>query len=211
MHHNLSPHENQFPDSVRNKMLTHYNCIVIGSFREFFQHIDTNNLAEVLKALRELNFVLANTSPELASYYNMELEPRQITAEVPDLVRAHLNQNTACNAEYSARGRSHSRGNQHHWYSQQSLPMLRYNQHSERSETHFYSNKNNSNTYHHANSQHNSPHTVRNTPTTSSNPVNVVATQSSNNSNIIKSLQSQILGINTQALHQSTLNSIKIF
>ena len=48
----------------------------------------------------------------------MELQPRQITAEeVPDLVRAHLNSNTAYNAEYSARGRPHSRGNQHHWYS----------------------------------------------------------------------------------------------
>ena len=30
-----------------------------------------NNLAEVLKALRELNFILANRAPELASYYNM--------------------------------------------------------------------------------------------------------------------------------------------
>ena len=76
-----------------------------------------NNLAEVLKALKELNFVLANRVPELASYYNMDLEPRQITAEeVPDLVRPHLNQNTAYNAEYSTRGRPHSRGNQHHWY-----------------------------------------------------------------------------------------------
>ena len=89
-----------------------------------------NNLEEVLKALRELNFVLSNRAPERASYYNMELEPRQIIAEeVPNLVRAHLNWNTAYNAEYSTRGRPHSRGNQHHWYSQQSLPILRYNQH----------------------------------------------------------------------------------
>ena len=117
LHHNPSPHENLFPDTVRNEMLTHYNHTVIGSFKEFFQHINMNNLAEVLKALRELNFVLANRDPELASYYNMELEPRQITAEVPNLVRAHLNQNTAYNAEYSARGRPCSRGNQHHWYS----------------------------------------------------------------------------------------------
>ena len=80
----------------------------------------------------------------------MELEPRQITAEeVPDLVRAHLNQNTAVyNTEYSTRGRPHSRGNQHHWYSQQSSPIPRYNQHPERSEHHFYSNRNYSNTYH---------------------------------------------------------------
>ena len=55
-----------------------------------------NNLAEVLKALRELNFVLANRAPELALHYNMELEPRQITAEeVPNLVRVHHNCNTA--------------------------------------------------------------------------------------------------------------------
>ena len=118
LHHNPSPHENLFSGTVRNELLTQYNCIAIGSFKEFFQHIDMNNLAEVLKALRELNFVLANRAPELASYYNMELEPRQITAEeVPNLVRAHLSQNTAYNAEYSTRGRPRSRGNQHHWYS----------------------------------------------------------------------------------------------
>ena len=40
---------------------------------------------------------------------------------------------------------------------------------------------------------------------------NPIATQSPNNSNIIESLQSQILGLQTQALQQSTLNSIKIF
>ena len=96
-HHNPSPHENRFSGTVRNEMLTQYNCIVIGSFKEFFQHVDTNNLAEVLKVLRELYFVLANRAPELASYYNMELKPKQTTAEeVPNLVRAHLNQNTAC-------------------------------------------------------------------------------------------------------------------
>ena len=113
---NPSPHENVFPDTVRNEMLTQYNHIVIGSFKEFFQHINMENLAEVLKALRELSFILANRAPELASYYNMELEPRQITVEkVPKLVRAHLNQNTVYKAKYSTRGRPHSRGNQHHW------------------------------------------------------------------------------------------------
>ena len=117
-HHNPSSHENLFSGTVRNKMLTQYNHIVIGSFKEFCQHVNTNNLAEVVKGLRELNFVLANRAPELASYYNMELEPRQITVEeVLDLVRADLNQNTAINAEYSTRGRPCSRGNQHHWYS----------------------------------------------------------------------------------------------
>ena len=91
-HHNPSPHENLFSGTVRNEMLIQYNHIAIGSFKEYFQHVDTNNLAEVLKALRELKFVLANRAPELASYFNMELKPRQITAEeVPNLVRAHFN------------------------------------------------------------------------------------------------------------------------
>ena len=56
-------------------MLTHDNRIVIGSFKEFFLSINTNNLAEVLQALKELNFILANRAPELASHYNMPLEP----------------------------------------------------------------------------------------------------------------------------------------
>ena len=72
-------HKNLFQDSVRNEMLTHYNRIVIGSFKEFFQSINTNNLAEVLQALKELNFMLANRAPELAAHYNMPLEPCQIT------------------------------------------------------------------------------------------------------------------------------------
>ena len=117
-HDNTSQHKNLFQDSVRNEMLTHYNRIVMGSFKEFFQCINTNNLAEVLQALKELNFVLANGAPELASHYNMLLEPQQITAEeVPNLVRAHLNCTTAYNPEHSIRGRPCSRSNQHHQYS----------------------------------------------------------------------------------------------
>ena len=127
----LSQHENLFQSNVRNEMLTHYNRIVIGSFEEFFQSVNTNNLAEVLLALKELNFILANRAPELASHYNMPLEPQQITAEeVPKLFRPHLNHNIAYNPEHSIRGRPHCRGNQHHWYNQQSSPLLRYNQHS---------------------------------------------------------------------------------
>ena len=53
MHHNPSLHENLFQDSIRNEMSIHYNRIVIGSFKEFFQSINTNNLAEVLQALKE--------------------------------------------------------------------------------------------------------------------------------------------------------------
>ena len=167
-HDNLSLHKNLFQESVRNEMLTHYNRIVIGSFKEFIQSINPNNLAEVLQALKELNFVLANRAPELAAHYNMPLEPCQITAEeVPNLVRAHLYFNTAYNPEHIIRGRPNSRGNQHHWYSQQSLPLPRYNQHSKRSDTHFQ--RNYGNTHHPVTSQHNSPCTVRNTPNTRNN------------------------------------------
>ena len=117
---NRSLHKDLFQNSVRNKMLTHYNRIVIGCFKDFFQSIDTNNLAEVLQALKELNFMLANRAPELAAHYNMVLELHQISAEVPYLVKAHLHHNAAYNLEHSIRGRPHSRGNQYHWFSKQS-------------------------------------------------------------------------------------------
>ena len=65
-----------------------------------------NNLVEVLQALKELNFMLANKAPELAAHYNMMLEPCQISAEeVPDFVKAHLHHATAYNPEHSIRGR----------------------------------------------------------------------------------------------------------
>ena len=169
---NPSIHKNLFQDSVRNEMLTHYNKIVIGSFKEFFQSVNMNNLAEVLQA---------------------------------------LNCNTAYNPEHSIRGRPHSRGNQYHWYSQQSSPLLRYNQHSERSDTCFHSNRNYGNIHHCIISQCNSPHTVRNTPNTSNNQTNAIITHSQNNSDIIRCLQSQNLGLQVQVLQQSLLNSIKIF
>ena len=63
----------------------------------------------------------------------------------------------------------------------------------------------------HIDSQCNSPTTVRNTPNTSNNQANAIITQSPNNTGTIGCLQSQILGLQTQALQQSTLNSIKIF
>ena len=90
-------------------MLTHYNRIVIGSFKEFFPSVNTNNLAEILQAIKELNFVLANRAPELAAHYNLPLEPHQITPEeVPNLVRVHLHCNLAYNLKHSIRGRPHS-------------------------------------------------------------------------------------------------------
>ena len=193
-------------------MLTHYNRIVIACFKDFFQSIDTNNLAEVLQALKELNFMLANRAPELAAHYNMALELHQISIEeVPNLVKAHLHHNTAYNPEHNIRGRPCSRGNQYHQYNRQSSLLPRYSQQSQRSDAHFHPNRNYSNTHHHINSQCNSPWPVTNTPNTCNNQVNTITTQSPNNSDLIGCLQSQILGLQTQALQQSMLNSIKIF
>ena len=172
-----------------------------------------NNLVEVLQALKELNFVLANRAPELAVHYNMMLEPCNISAEeVPDLVKTHLHCATAYNPEQSIRGRPHSRGNQYHWYNRQSSPLPRYNQQAQRSDAHFHShpNRNYNNTNYHNNSEHNSPHPTRHTNNTSNSQVNAVNPQSPNASDLIGSLQSQILGLQMQALQQSTLNSIKI-
>ena len=163
VHHNAhyttpSLHEDLFQDIARNEMLTHYNRIVIGCFKDFFQSIDTSNLVEDLQSLKELNFMLANRAPELAAHYNMALEPHQISAEeVANLVKAHLHCNTAYNPEHSVRGRPHSRGNQYHWYNRQMSPLPRYSQQSQRSDAHFHPNRNYSNTHHHINSQCNSP------------------------------------------------------
>ena len=203
-----------FQNSTHNEMLTHYNRVVIGCFKEFFQSVNINNLVEVLQALKELNFVLANRAPGLAAHYNMTLEPCQISAEeVPDLVMAHLHHATAYNPEQSIRGRPHSRGNQYHWYNRQSSPLPRYNQQAHMSDAHFHShpNRNYNNTNYHNNSKHNSPHPTRHTHNTSNSQVNAINPQSPNVSELIGSLQSQILGLQMQALQQSTLNSIKIF
>ena len=212
MHDSTSPHETLYEDSIRNTMLTQYNQIVIGSFKEFFQSVDMKNLSEVLQALKEQNFVLANRVPELVCYYNMPLEPCQITTEeVPDIVRAHLHHSSAYNLENSIRGRSYVRGNPYHRYTRQSSPLPRYQVHYERSNNHVYSNRSFHNTYTHNNSQHVSPWSFRNTPNNSNNQIKGMHVQSPNNSDILGCLQSQILGLQTQALQHSTLNSIKIF
>ena len=115
-HDNPSLHRDLFQNSVRNEMLTHYNRTVIGCFKDFFQSVNTNNLAEVLRVLKDLNFVLANRAPELAAHYNITLELQQISAEeVSKLAKAHLFCNAAYHPEHSVRGRPHSRGNQYHW------------------------------------------------------------------------------------------------
>ena len=71
--------------------------------------------------------------------------------------------------------------------------------------------ENYSNTHYHNNSKHNSPHSIRNVHNTSNRQVTAIAPQSLSASGLIGSLQSQILGLQTQALQQPTLNSIKIF
>ena len=66
---------NLFQNRTCNEMLSHYNGVVIGCFQDIFQSVNMNNLAEVLQALKELNFVLANRAPELTAHYNMPMEP----------------------------------------------------------------------------------------------------------------------------------------
>ena len=51
---------NLFQNRTCNEMLNHYNRVVIGCFKDVFQSSNTNNQAEILQALKELNFVLAN-------------------------------------------------------------------------------------------------------------------------------------------------------
>ena len=120
------PTKNIFPNHAHNEMLSHYNCIIIGCFKDIFQSVDTNNLAEVLQTLKELNFMLANRAPELAADYGMPLEPWQLSAkEVPDFVNAYLNKPTAYTIEHSSRGRPRTRGNQHYRYNRQSsIPKI---------------------------------------------------------------------------------------
>ena len=78
-----------------NEMLNHYHCIVVGSFKEIFQGVDTNNLQAVLQALQELNFILAKRAPKLSAHYGFLSEPHQISAEdVPDFVSAYLSRPT---------------------------------------------------------------------------------------------------------------------
>ena len=66
---------NLFQNCTCNEMLNHYNRVVVGCFKDIFQSVNTNNLAEVLQALKELNFMLANRAPGLAAHYNMLLQP----------------------------------------------------------------------------------------------------------------------------------------
>ena len=97
---------------AHNEMLSHYNCIVIGCFKDIFQTVDTNSLSAVLQALNELNFILANRAPELSAHYGFPLEPQQVsTEEVPNFIGAYLYRPAADTTEHSSRGRPSTRGN----------------------------------------------------------------------------------------------------
>ena len=198
-------------------MLSHYNHILIGCFKDIFQSEDTNNLAAVLQALKELIFMLANRAPELAAHYGMPLEPHQVSVEeVPDFVSAYLNRPTTYNIEHSSRGRARARGVQHNRYKRQSSPVPRYNQQSHRSDVHCHSNTDrlynqtsyNSRNRCHLHSSLNHLHNVPINPYNSSNVQHNIDMHSSNTSDILGSLQSQLLGLQMQPLQQSTLNSI---
>ena len=115
-------------DCAHHEMLSHYNCIVVGSFKEIFQAVDTNNLQAVSEALKELNFILASKAPELSAHYGFPLEPHQISPEeVPDFVSAYLSRPTTYPADHSNRGRPQTRGNHQHRPSRQSSLVLRSN------------------------------------------------------------------------------------
>ena len=117
--------ETMFPNPcTHNEMLSHYNYILIGCFKDIFQTVDTNNLSAVLQAHKELNFILANKASELAAHCGIPLEPQQVSAkEVPDFVSAYLNRPTANSTEHSSRGRPRMRGNQHYRHIRQSTPV----------------------------------------------------------------------------------------
>ena len=146
VHHNIHdpgffPTENIFPNCMCNEMISHYNHILIGCFKDIYQSVDANNLAAVLQALKELNFMIENRAPELAAHCSLLLEPHQVSAEeVPDFINAYLNRPTAYNIEHSSRGRPRTRGVQHNRYTGQSSPVPRYNQQSCRSDIHSHSN-----------------------------------------------------------------------
>ena len=207
---------------THKEMLSHYNHIVIGCSKDIFQNVDTNNLSAGLQALKELNFILANRSPELSAHYGFPLEPQQIsTEEVPDFVSAYLHRPAANSDEHSSRGRPRARGNQHYRPLRQSLPVPRYNRqtnrsdaypHSQRARSSYqsgYSDRDRCHSYSSPKNQYlhneacNSYHNNSNTPHIANDMYPL------NTSELIGSLQSQIKGLQSQPLQQSTLNSIK--
>ena len=194
-------------------MLSHYNHIVIGYFKDIFQTVNTNNLPALLQALKELNFILANEAPELSAHYVFPLEPWQVSAkEVSDFISVYLHRFSTNSVEHSSRGRPRTRGNQEHRPSRQPLPVPRYNRQTNRSDaySHFkrarssyqsrYSDRDRRHSYSSSKYQHphnqasHSYHNSSNTP--DMYPLNT--------SELIGSLQSQIIGLQSQSLQQTT-------
>ena len=214
-----------FPNPpTHNEMLSHYNCILIGCFKDIFQSVDTSNLFTVLQTLKELNFILANRAPELAAHYGLPLEPQQVsTEEVPNFVSAYLNRPTANSIEHSSRGWPRNRGNQHYRHIRPSSPVPRYNCQTSRSDTFSHSNRARPSHQHRYSNRdrHHSYSSVRNqySHNPASNPYQNISNMPHNANNmhplntseLIGSLQSQIIDLQSKLLQQSTLNSIKIF
>ena len=120
---------------THNEMLSHYNRIFIGCFKDIFHSVDTNNLSPVLQALRKLNFILANRASELAAHHGLPLEPQQVSVkEVLNPISAYLNRLTANSTKYSSRGWPRTRGNQHYRHARQSSPVSWYNWQTSRSD-----------------------------------------------------------------------------
>ena len=209
---------------THNEMLSHYNHIVIGCFKDIFQTVDTNNLSAVLQAIKELNFILANRAPELSAHYGFPLEPQQVsTEEVPDFVSAYLHRPTANATEDSSRGRPRTRDNQHYRPSRQSLLVLRYNRqtnrsgtypHSQRARSSYqprYNDRDRCHSYPSPKNQYLHNQASNSYQNSSDMPHNATDMYPLNTSELTVSLQSQIIGLQWQPVQQSTLNSIKMF
>ena len=200
-------------------MLSHYNHIVVGCFTEIFQTVDTNNLPAVLQALKELNFISANRASELSAHYGFSLKSQQVsTQEVPDFISTYLHRPTANSDQHSSRGSPRTRGDQQYRPQRQSLPVPRYNRQTNRSDTypHFnrarssYQSRYRDREYHsYSSSKYQHPHNQashsyhNNSNTPNMHPFNT--------SELMGSLQSHNIGLQSQLLQQSTLNSIKMF
>ena len=87
---------------VHNEMLSHYNHIVVGCFKDIFQTVDTNNLPAVVQGLKELHFTVSNRAPELSAHHGFPLELQQVsTKELPDFISACLHRTAANSTKHS--------------------------------------------------------------------------------------------------------------
>ena len=210
---------------AHNEMLNHYNCIVVGCFKECFQEFDTNNLPAVLQALKELNFILANRALELSAHRGFSLEPWKIsTEEVPDFISTYLSRLTANPSNYNSRERLRTRGNHQYRPPRQSSPVPSYNYNDrtrqinrsdtypnfnrvcqkERSYQSRYGDKDRHHPYsspRHWHQYNQASHHYSNNSHVQHNAHNM---STLNTSDIIGSLQSQIIGLHSQPLQHAT-------